>query len=146
MIGALWILAATVVMGLVLYLLDRRTRGQRGGDEPAEKPSPDSPQPASDVCCGQHIICEKEATLAAATKPVVYYEDQELDEYRGIAPDDYTEEQIEQFRDILYTLRPEEISAWAISIQQRQINLPTPVKDELIMLAAEARTNKKQDA
>ena len=46
---------------------------------------------------------------------------------------------IEQFRDVLYALRPEELAAWGRSIQLRGINLPTAVKDELIMLAAEAR-------
>ena len=73
------------------------------------------------------------------SKDIEYFEDEELDAYRGVAPDEYTDEQIEQFRDVLYTLRPEEVAAWGRSIQLRGITLPTAVKDELIMLAAEAR-------
>ena len=134
MIGMLWILAATVVAGLVLYLLDRRAKSRPGYVEPEPKVPADRPE----GCCGQHVVCQKEAIIKAASEPVVYYEDEDLDQYCGVPSDGYTEEQIEQFRDVLYTLRPEEIGGWAQSIQMRGILLPSPVKDELIMLAAEA--------
>ena len=91
-------------------------------------------------------MCEKESLLAGVSSNIEYYEDEELDNYRGIKPDEYTDEQIEQFRDVLYTLKPDEISGWARSIQLREINLPTAVKDELIMLAAEARGNLHSEA
>ena len=118
--GALIILAVTVATGIILYLVQRL-------------------MPRADVD-EKHIVCEKESLLAAVSSEIEYFEDEELDSYRGIAPDGYTDEQIEQFRDVLYTLRPDEIGSWARSIQLRQINLPAAVKDELIMLAAEART------
>ncbi len=132
MIVALWILLALVVTGVVLYIHHRLT----DKDEtetlavPAERP---------EGCCGQHLVCEKESLLAGVSKQIVYYEDEELDAFRGMSPDDYTDEQVEQFRDVLYTLRPEEIGGWARSIQLRQIELPAAVRDELVMLAAEAR-------
>ena len=34
-------------------------------------------------CCGQHEICEKESLLAAVSKKVEYYDDEELDRFRG---------------------------------------------------------------
>ena len=137
--GALIILAVTVATGIILYLVQRLMphadvdENSGNGDD---TPAADRPE----GCCGQHIVCEKESLLAAVSSEIEYFEDEELDSYRGIAPDGYTDEQIEQFRDVLYTLRPEEIGSWARSIQLRQINLPAAVKDELIMLAAEART------
>lgn len=137
--GALIILAVTVATGIILYLVQRlmpRADVDENSGNGVDDPAADRPE----GCCGQHIVCEKESLLAAVSSEIEYFEDEELDSYRGIAPDGYTDEQIEQFRDVLYTLRPEEIGSWARSIQLRQINLPAAVKDELIMLAAEART------
>lgn len=138
MIVSLWILLAMVVTGIVLYIHHRLTDKD---DSPADA-SKEVSQPAAgrpEGCCGQHLVCEKESLLAGVSKEIVYYEDEELDAYRGMGADDYNEEQIEQFRDVLYTLRPEEIGGWARSIQLRQIELPSAVRDELVMLAAEAR-------
>lgn len=131
--GALIILLALVVTGVILYIHHRLT--DKGEDTDT------TPQPADrpEGCCGQHLVCEKESLLAGVSKEIVYYEDEELDAYRGTKPDEYTDEQIEQFRDVLYTLRPDEIGGWARSIQLREIELPTAVRDELVMLAAEAR-------
>ena len=30
-------------------------------------------------CCGQHEVCEKESLLAAVSKKIEYYDDEELD-------------------------------------------------------------------
>ena len=46
-------------------------------------------------CCGQHEICEKESLLAAVSKKVEYYDDEELDRFRGHSSDGYSEEEIE---------------------------------------------------
>ena len=135
MIVAVWILLALVVTGVVLYIHHRLT--DKG--ETAEVASVQQPAERPEGCCGQHLVCEKESLLAGVSKEIVYYEDEELDAYRGMNPEDYTDEQVEQFRDVLYTLRPEEIGGWARSIQLRRIELPTAVRDELVMLAAEAR-------
>ena len=139
MTGALIILAVTVLTGALLYIVQRfmprrKTDAETAPSAPSA-PSTDRPE----GCCGQHLTCEKDSLLAAVSKDIEYFEDEELDAYRGVAPDEYTDEQIEQFRDVLYTLRPEEVAAWGRSIQLRGITLPTAVKDELIMLAAEAR-------
>lgn len=57
----------------------------------------------------------------------------------GRKADDYTDEEIEQFRDVLLTLLPEDIAGWGRSIQLRGIELPSAVKEELLMIVAEAR-------
>ena len=51
-----------------------------------------------------------------------------------VAPEAYTDEQIEVFRDILYTLRPEEVEEWLISLEKREINLPLILRQEAIEL------------
>ena len=139
MTGALIILAVTVLTGALLYLLQRFMPRRKSDAKTDPSDSSDASTDRPECCCGQHLTCEKDSLLAAVSKDIEYFEDEELDAYRGVAPEGYTDEQIEQFRDVLYTLRPEELAAWGRSIQLRGINLPTAVKDELIMLAAEAR-------
>ena len=134
MIGALIILAITVITGILLYTHHRLTTTP--DDDVVVEPKP------SDECCGQHEVCEKDSLIQGISREIVYYDDEELDVFKGTAPSDYTEEQIEQFRDVLYTLQRDDIAGWARSIQLRGIQLPAPIHDELIMLAAEARMQK----
>ncbi len=130
MIVALYILGALLVVGVVLRLTHRP-------DAPAEPVSAAGPD--DDVCCGMHVTCEKDSLLTSMSEKIEYFEDEELDIFAGRAPDQYTDDEIEQFRDVLLTLRPEEIAAWARSIQLRNIELPSCVRDELLMIVAEAR-------
>ncbi len=83
-------------------------------------------------CCGAHAVCEK--GLRKLETPVEYFEDEELDAFREIAPDAYTDAQLEMFRDVLYTLRPEEIESWLISLEKRGIAFPDFLKAEVLDL------------
>src|SRR5574344_2826166 len=91
-------------------------------------------------CCGQHEVCEKESLLAAVSKGIEYYDDEELDAYIGTAPEHYTPEEEEQFRDILYTMRDEEVAGWVRSLQLRGIALPNALKDEVYLIIGERRS------
>ena len=91
-------------------------------------------------CCGQHEVCEKESLLAAVSKGIEYYDDEELDAYIGTAPERYTPEEEEQFRDILYTMRDEEVAGWVRSLQLRGIALPNALKDEVYLIIGERRS------
>ena len=55
-------------------------------------------QEVDSECCGQHEICERDSLLAAVSKQIEYYDDEELDKYIGTAPDAYTPEQEDEFR------------------------------------------------
>lgn len=90
-------------------------------------------------CCGQHQTCEKDSLLAAVSRDIEYYDDEELDRYIGIAPDEYTLEQVEQFRDVLYTMQEIEVAGWVRSLQLRGICLPNEVKDEVFLVIGERR-------
>lgn len=136
MIAALIILAALVLTGAILWLLDRKHRPERQED------TPESTEQPQEECCGMHITCEKDSLVAAMSAEIEYYDDEELDEYAGTGADDYSEEAIEQFRSVLLTLLPHDIAGWARSCTLRGINLPTPVRDELIMIVSEARAAK----
>jgi hypothetical protein len=92
-------------------------------------------------CCGMHITCEKDSLLASVSKEIEYYDDEELDRFAGKSPDGYTDDEIEEFRDVLITMKPSDIAGWARSLQLRNIALPAAVRDELLMIVAEARQN-----
>ena len=91
-------------------------------------------------CCGQHEVCEKESLLAAVSNGIEYYDDEQLDAYIGTAPEHYTPEEEEQFRDILYTMRDEEVAGWVRSLQLRGIALPNALKDEVYLIIGERRS------
>lgn len=139
MTGALIILAFTVAFGLILYIHHRCTAS--AADAGTETPTEDTA--AGNECCGMHITCEKDSLLTSVSDSIVYYDDEELDKYAGREADDYTDEETEQFRDVLLTLLPSDIAGWGRSIQMRGITLPTPVRDELLMIVAEARQAKQ---
>lgn len=90
-------------------------------------------------CCGRHATCEKDSLLATAGKKIEYYDDEELDRYAGLASEEYTNEQIEQFRDIFYTMRDTDVAGWVRSLQLRGVNLPNEVKDEIFLIVGERR-------
>lgn len=94
-----------------------------------------------EVCCGMHLTCEKDSLLADVSDKIEYFDDEELDRFAGRGEDDYLPEEIEEFRDVLLTLIPSDIAPWARSVQLRGITLPSEVREELLMIVAEARKN-----
>ena len=91
----------------------------------------------ADDCCGQHDICEKESLLAAVSQEVEYYDDEELDVFRGRQAHEYTAEEVERFEDVLDTMREEEVAGWVRSLQLRGITLPDPIREEVFLIVGE---------
>lgn len=131
---ALILLGVLVVVGAVLYIHDRLTR--KPGDDPS--PRDEQPQGCTDTSCVLREACPSEQLLANACgeKPV-YYDDEELDQFNGRQAQDYSPEEVDQFREVLYTLKHNEILAWHHSLGKRGIVLPDTLRDELLMLASE---------
>lgn len=94
---------------------------------------------ADSECCGQHEICEKESLLAAVSKQIEYYDDEELDRFKGQRSDKYSEEEVEEFREIMYSMKEDEVAGWCRSLQLRNIELPDELKDELFLIVGERR-------
>ena len=92
-------------------------------------------------CCGQHEVCEKESLLAAVSRKIEYYDDEELDKYAGVAPDSYNPQQEDEFRYIFYTMQDEDVAGWVRSLQLRGIALPDNLKDEVFRVVGELRAN-----
>ncbi len=120
-----------VVVGVILYIHDRMT--SRPGD-----PNHDIVQPPQDACtddcCGANEVCPSEMMLKHINDPVQYYEDEELDRFKGRGAAGYTDDELEQWRDVLYTLKHDELLSWERSIKKRGIAMPDIIKEELVSL------------
>lgn len=95
--------------------------------------------PVDMECCGQHEVCERDSLLAAVSKQIEYYDDEELDRYIGVAPDAYTFEQEEEFRNVFYTMREVDVAGWVRSLQLRNIALPQDIREEALLIVRERR-------
>ncbi len=87
-------------------------------------------------CCGVHDICE-DSTISSYSNEIIYYDDEELDAYSNTSAESYSCDEIEIFRDILYTMPGEDVRAWLKSLQLRNIALPLILKDEALMIISE---------
>ena len=131
------ILAGVVLFGLIAgYFYNRNIQKKIDSGELKEAPPVVT---VDSECCGQHQICEKESLMAAVSKQIEYYDDEELDRFKGHPSDGYTEEEIEEFRDILYSMQEVDVAGWSRSLQLRGIELPDELKDELFLIVGERR-------
>lgn len=97
-------------------------------------------------CCGQHEVCERDSLLAAVSKKIEYYDDEELDQFIGREGNAYAEEETDMFRDVLYTTKDDEVAGWVRSLQLRGIELPDELKDEVFLIIGERRVIEKKEA
>jgi hypothetical protein len=90
-----------------------------------------------DGCCGQHAFCQKDLLLKAAGHPVEYYDDEELDVFKNRSSDAYTEQEVEQFAEVLHTMLEADVPGWILSLQLRGIELPDSLKEEVLLILNE---------
>lgn len=136
-----YLIIGLIVLGVVAFvagsLRERKLKRQLLNGEIDELPNIQQVQDME--CCGQHETCEKESLLAAVSKQIEYYNDEELDRFRGTASDAYSPDEIDEFREILYTMRDDEVAGWIRSLQLRAVELPDELKDEVYMIVGERR-------
>ena len=122
-IGALIVLA---LFAAITTLFSKKKEGE-----------PDVVMPTSGDCSscdGTDDKCEQVCMMEAATREIEYYDDEELDRFRGRQSNQYTDEEAEEFANILYTMQPQEAKGWNRSLILREINVPNQIKDELITM------------
>lgn len=120
---------AIVALGIIV-MIGTRIFDSKGTDEPIVVPASDCSS-----CDGTNVKCEQVCQMEAATKPAEYYDDEELDAFRGRRSDEYNDEEATMFAEVLETLRPDEVRPWSRSLLVRGINMPDQIKDEFIALA-----------
>lgn len=126
MIFAIIAIVSLAILGLVAFTFGRHGKG----DE--EKPVVYGKDCVT--CSGDNARCEQECTMEAATKPIEYFDDEELDTFKGRNSDDYTDDEVEQFAFVLHTMKPEEVAAWMRSLTLRGVSLPDQLRDEVLLL------------
>ncbi|MDD3040258.1 phospholipase [Bacteroides sp.] len=139
----MWILITSLVLLGIIALIAGIIRNQRLQKkiEKGELDQMPEVKEADVECCGQHEVCEKESLLAAVSKKIEYYDDEELDQFIGRAGDTYAEEETNQFRDVLYTMQDIDVAGWVRSLQLRGVELPDELKDEVFLIIGERRTS-----
>ena len=140
---AIVLLTILVVGGAIVWLIDKlfySHKTDENVDETDENPTSNeaSPQGCADEGCGLRPICPSEQILAGECKQeITYYEDEELDAFAGRGENDYTPDEEEQWRDVLYTLQPADLLGWGQSIKHRGLVMPAAIRLEFMQLAGE---------
>ena len=155
------LLVAFILLGVVIALLNKYARPKKqeklgaqpnldhSTDSATESDSPnhqitesaageDDEYERPEGCCGAHEVCENESLLASNTK-IIYFADEELDEFKDRDAESYTSEEIEMFEEVFFTLRENELVDWLKSLQLRHVPLPPAIKEQALMIIAERR-------
>lgn len=118
---------------LVLIVFVATYFNRKGKDEQVEVVVNEDPQ-----CCGAHEICDIDNLQIIDTK-IEYFDDEELDSLRAIAPENYTKSQIDALSEVFYSLREEDVAPWLRSLQLRHIHLPEFLLDEALLIVSDRR-------
>lgn len=121
------LLILAVAVGLLIRRLVRMIR-QNGGEAPDAAVSAE----CGGGCLFCSVGCTTPINLTDKRRPMIlYYEDEELDRFRGRAADLYTEMETQEFRHVLRTLQDADVPGWVTSIHRRGIHFPAGVADEV---------------
>ncbi|MCI7018044.1 MAG: hypothetical protein MR923_13285 [Prevotella sp.] len=91
-------------------------------------------RPTCATCNGEDTRCEQECMMEAATREVEYYDDEELDRFKGRPSDCFTDDEAELFREVLLSMPQSDAKGWNRSLILRGINVPDQIKDELLLM------------
>ena len=104
------------------------------------------PPPSIDLgeggCCGAHEVCEKDSLIAAFVEKPEYFDDEELDKFVRRDSGQYKNTEVDEFREVFYSVLDEEKPRWVRSLQMREISLPDQMKEEVLMFVNELREHK----
>ena len=66
----------------------------------------------------------------ARLRSTQYFDDEDLDRFKGRSSDGYTDQEVEEFRYVMYTMQQQEVLEWMECLQAREIELPDELKEE----------------
>ncbi len=143
----MWAIIALSGLGLVTAII-AFFQSKKGSydDEVTSTQEEEQVKVSSGACCGMHSTCEKDSLLAAISSEIVYYDDEELDRYKGTDSNAYSEDSINEFREILFTLQDDDVAGWVRSLQLREIEIPDTLKPEIYLIVGEKRIAHSKEA
>lgn len=137
------ILFISIVIFFVLALaITNFIQRKKGNTQYREMPEPSIDLSTEGGCCGAHEVCEKDSLIAAFKEKPEYFDDEELDKYSNRDSSNFKETEVEEFREVFYTIIDEEKPRWVRSLQLRNISVPDQMKDEIFLIVNELRTEK----
>ena len=122
-----YISAVILLLMFVLFYLDRWNRTRGLNQQQAVQPQQEIP---AGECCGKHAVCEKQKLAEARLRSAQYFDDEDLDRFKGRTSDGYTDQEVEEFRYVMYTMQQNEVREWMECLQAREIELPDELKEE----------------
>ncbi|MDX9883369.1 MAG: hypothetical protein RBS73_15010 [Prolixibacteraceae bacterium] len=135
-----------VLIGLIVFVFVLLAGGTFLASELKGKSKTENePEPVREIpteCCGAHEVCEFDE-LMVKSQEIIYFDDEELDCFKGMDSLGYSDKQIDEFRDILYTLQTKEINSWLKSLELRGIQLPSILHQEARQLIADELKTRK---
>lgn len=120
--------AVLVVLAAVLKRLFARADGKSRADT-------ETAGQACATCTPAGGKCLQDCVIENAARDIEYFDDEELDRFRRRPSDKYDDDEAAEFAEVMYTMKPEEVKDWLVSLQRREINLPDQLRDEAMMLA-----------
>ena len=123
----LWLVVSLVLLGLVAALLGRFS-SRRDEEQPVVTTD------TCATCNGDNDRCEQDCMMEAATKPIEYFDDEELDRFKGRPSDSYDDEEVEQFDYVMSTMQQSDLAPWCRSLTLRGIEIPDQLKDEIVSM------------
>lgn len=124
------ICAVVLLLMFVLYYLERWNKTKKTYTDDSNTSAQAAAAVPAGECCGKHAVCEKQKLAEARLRQAQYFDDEELDCFRGRSSDSYDDKEIETFRYVLYTMKQNEVREWMECLQAREIELPDELKEE----------------
>ena len=125
----LYLVIALIALGVIAAILGLLSHNKDGSSDVISNSTA-----TCATCNGNDPRCEQECMMEAATKPIEYFDDEELDKFKERQSDSYTDDEAEMFREVLYTMKTEEVKDWCRSLTLRHVSLPDQIKDEVMLI------------
>lgn len=138
---SVYLLAGIILFFILALAISNFIQRKRGNNKEREA-TPPLINLEENGCCGAHEVCERDSMIAAFPEDPEYFDDEELDQYANRSSDEFTDGEVEEFRNIFYSVLDMEKPRWVRSLQMRGISLPDQLKDEVLMVVNELRTKK----
>lgn len=110
-----------IILFFVVALTISNYLQRRKGNNKEREATPPSINLGDSGCCGAHETCERDSLIAAFAEKPEYFDDEELDRYAHRNSDGYAANEIDEFREVFYSVLDEEKPRWIRSLQMRDI-------------------------
>jgi hypothetical protein len=140
----LLIFLSIIIFFFIALIINNHIQRKRGNTQERETPRPliVLPKAKEEECCGQHETCERDSLIAAFAAQAEYFDDEELDRFANKLSDTYTPDEVDEFREIFYTVLDDEKPRWIRSLSMRLIAVPDEIKDEILLTVNDLRATK----